>query len=149
MRSFVVGSVDRKLYNPGRLLHDSLAARGYEQSWNFGSVHTKLTCFSFAKSGLILAAIIKSFSEEHVADGNAFAFEIFVLKFERREFEFRRNFKDIKLIFNKYIYIIHNFISRNYIDNIIYIHFFNYIPVIYFFEFFNIRYIYSKCEIFH
>lgn len=30
MRSFVVGSVDRKLYDPGRLLHDGLAARGYE-----------------------------------------------------------------------------------------------------------------------
>lgn len=28
MRSFVVGSVD--LYDPGRLLHDSLAARGFE-----------------------------------------------------------------------------------------------------------------------
>lgn len=49
MRSFVVGSVDRKLYDPGRLLHDSLAARGYEQSWSFESMHRKLTCFSFGR----------------------------------------------------------------------------------------------------
>lgn len=56
--------------------------------------------WSFAKSGATLATIIKSFFEEHVTDEKGFAFwDLFwsLLKFERRKFEFQRNFKDIKL----------------------------------------------------
>lgn len=93
--------------------------------------------WSFEKSGTTLTAIIKLFSEEHVADGKDFAFKRSVFEVYWDLKGGNSNSNRISRILNLSSTNIHNFILHNYIDNIVYIHF--YLVIFFLFFLFKVR----------